>query len=64
MDAQVSDAADLLPGQSSIHNKKLVAGCGEHTSLELKEVQLAGKKRMSASAFLNGYQPAGEIFGA
>jgi methionyl-tRNA formyltransferase len=43
----------------------LVAGCGEDTSLELKEVQLAGKKRMSAEAFLNGYKPAaGETFGA
>jgi methionyl-tRNA formyltransferase len=65
MHAQVSDATHLPPGQTSVHNKKLVAGCGGDTSLELKEVQLAGKKRMSGSAFLNGYQlAAGETLGA
>ena len=63
--AALSDASHLRPGQCSIHNKKLVAGCGANTSLELKEVQLAGKKRMSGEAFLNGYKPAAdETFGA
>ncbi len=33
---------------------RVFAGCGEHTTLELFEVQLEGKGRMSAEAFANG----------
>ena len=36
-------------------DKKLYAGCGEGESLELREVQMEGKKRMTAAAFLNGF---------
>jgi methionyl-tRNA formyltransferase len=36
---------------------KLLVGCGSGTSLELLEVQLEGKKRMSARDFANGYKP-------
>ncbi|HEX4230656.1 MAG TPA: methionyl-tRNA formyltransferase [Bryobacteraceae bacterium] len=44
--------------------RRLYAGCGEGTLLELLEIQLEGKRRMSAEAFLNGYQPGpGEILG-
>jgi methionyl-tRNA formyltransferase len=35
--------------------RRLFVGCGGKTVLELLEVQLAGKKRMNAAAFLNGY---------
>ena len=50
-------AADihLTPGAMRVINKKLYAGCGEAPSLELREVQLEGKKRMTAAAFLNGF---------
>jgi methionyl-tRNA formyltransferase len=48
----------LSPGVLRIIDRKLYAGCGEGESLELKEVQLEGKKRMTASAFLNGFTPA------
>jgi len=58
--AQLANHSNLRPGHCTVHNKKLVAGCGGGTSLELKEVQLAGKKRMSAEAFLNGYKLATE----
>jgi methionyl-tRNA formyltransferase len=34
-----------------------IVGCGEHTSLELFEVQIEGKKRMTAQDFVNGYRP-------
>jgi methionyl-tRNA formyltransferase len=34
--------------------KRLLVGCGEWTTLELIEVQVEGRKRMSAEAFLNG----------
>ena len=41
-------------------NKKWIVECGAATLLELTEVQLAGKKRMSGEAFLNGYKPAAD----
>lgn len=34
----------------------LVIGCGDNTCLELSEVQIAGKKRMSAADFARGYR--------
>src|ERR1700734_276447 len=36
---------------------RLLVGCGSHSSLALIELQLEGKKRMSAPDFLNGYRP-------
>jgi methionyl-tRNA formyltransferase len=44
--------------------RRLFAGCGENTVLELLEVQPGGKKRMTSQAFLNGYKVAeGEKLG-
>lgn len=48
----------LAPGILRSIDKKLYAGCGEEESIELQEVQLEGKKRMTAAAFLNGFTPA------
>ncbi len=45
----------LPPGALRVANHKLYAGCGDGESIELREVQLEGKKRMSAAAFLNGF---------
>ena len=50
--------AKLAPGALRTIGKKLYAGCGEGESVELREVQLEGKKRMTAAAFLNGFTPA------
>lgn len=50
----------LLPGHCVSQNKKWVVGCGEQSLLELTEIQLSGKKRMSSQAFLNGYKLAAE----
>ena len=36
-------------------NGKLIVACGDGNCIELKTVQLEGKKRMEVSAFLNGY---------
>ena len=36
-------------------NGKLIVACGDGKCIELKTVQLEGKKRMEVSAFLNGY---------
>jgi len=45
---------DGEPGRMISLNKRLLVVCGEGTGLEPVEVQLEGRKRMSAGAFLNG----------
>jgi methionyl-tRNA formyltransferase len=42
------------PGQMLPQKKRLLIAGGEATAIEAMEVQLEGKKRMSAEAFLNG----------
>jgi methionyl-tRNA formyltransferase len=43
---------------------RLLVGCGGNTSLEIRELQLEGKKRSSARDFIHGYHPqAGEHLG-
>lgn len=49
------DGAGAGASQLRAEGKHLFVGCGGGTLLELKEVQLEGKKRMPADAFLNGY---------
>jgi methionyl-tRNA formyltransferase len=56
LNAKSGQLANLRSGQCGVDNRKLIVGCGEGTSLELVDVQLAGKKRMSGEAFLNGYK--------
>jgi methionyl-tRNA formyltransferase len=43
------------PGLISAMEKRLLIACGERTELELLEVQVEGRKRMSAAAFMNGH---------
>jgi methionyl-tRNA formyltransferase len=45
----------LPPAALRVVNHRLFAGCGDGESIELQEVQLEGKKRMPAAAFLNGF---------
>jgi methionyl-tRNA formyltransferase len=56
--AKPAASPKLAPGLLRRDRRRLLAGCGGNTALELLEVQLAGKKRMSTEAFLNGYQIA------
>jgi len=51
----VSGDQRLSPGALRAVNRKLYAGCGREESIELREVQLEGKKRMPAAAFMNGF---------
>ena len=55
-------AADkkLAPGALLAEGKRLFAGCGGG-AIELLEIQMEGKRRMSASAFLNGFSVASEV---
>lgn len=51
-------------GRMMPQKKRLLIACGEGTVLEALEVQVEGRKRMSAEAFLNGQQlKEGEILG-
>jgi methionyl-tRNA formyltransferase len=50
--------ADLAPGELRVENDQALAGCGQNTALQLIEVQLEGKKRMSGADFARGYRPA------
>ncbi len=55
-EARVSgDALQGEPGLMSAMGKRLLIACGERTELELMEVQVEGRKRMSAAAFMNGH---------
>ncbi len=52
------------PGSIVVEGRRLVAGCGARTALELLEVQIEGRKRIGAEDFLNGQRPqSGEILG-
>jgi methionyl-tRNA formyltransferase len=46
--------AQQQPGVLFLEGRKLCASCGDG-AVELVELQLEGRKRMPASAFLNGF---------
>jgi methionyl-tRNA formyltransferase len=53
----VTNHGEAVPGVLRIDAHLLRVGCGHNTLLELLEVQVEGKRRMTAAEFLNGYQP-------
>jgi methionyl-tRNA formyltransferase len=55
-----SGTEPLAPGQMHVQGEHLYIGCGENTVLEVFELQVEGKKRMSAKDFINGYRPKAE----
>jgi methionyl-tRNA formyltransferase len=44
------------PGSIRIEGRKLMTACGGNTALEIQELQLEGRKRVSAEAFVNGHR--------
>jgi methionyl-tRNA formyltransferase len=56
-------AVRLTPGEVAVEGMRLFVGCGKNndkdtdTVLELIEIQLEGKRRMTAQEFINGYRP-------
>jgi methionyl-tRNA formyltransferase len=54
-------AVTLTPGELAVEGARLLVGCGKDknidTVLELIEIQLEGKRRMTAQEFINGYRP-------
>jgi methionyl-tRNA formyltransferase len=47
---------NIEPGTLLIQNDQMIAGCADSTSILFEEVQMEGKRRMSASEFLRGFQ--------
>src|SRR5579864_6009596 len=57
-------SATVPPAELRVEGDRLFVGCGHNTSLEVLELQLEGKKRTPAHAFLQGYRPkVGETLG-
>ena len=56
-------AVRVTLGEVAVEGVRLLVGCGKNTdkdtetALELLEIQLEGKRRMSAQEFINGYRP-------
>lgn len=44
------------PGEIIAANDKLTVCCGDNMCIDILELQLEGKKRMTSQAFVNGYQ--------
>lgn len=51
-----AEGPHLAPGELSIAGDVILAGCGEGTWLAIHELQMEGKRRMTAREFVNGYQ--------
>jgi methionyl-tRNA formyltransferase len=52
----------LSHGELLVHGGSLFVACGQQTSLQLLELQLEGRRRITAAEFLHGEQPStGEI---
>jgi methionyl-tRNA formyltransferase len=52
----VGGDTEYQPGTVTVEDHKMSISCGQRTSIEVVEVQMEGKKRMTASEFLRGYQ--------
>ena len=46
----------LAPGVLALAGDALLVGCGNGTAFQILELQLEGKRRMSAREFINGYR--------
>jgi len=58
-------AAEIPLGTIRVEGKVALVGCGDQSALELLEVQVEGKKRLSGQDFVNGYRLSdGEVLGA
>jgi methionyl-tRNA formyltransferase len=53
---RVGEGMDGQVGNVVVEDGRLMVICGQRSGIELVEVQMEGKKRMTASEFLRGYQ--------
>ena len=64
-EAVVAEGSSAAPGAIATEGKRLAVACGEGTELLLHEVQMEGRKRISARDFANGARvESGEILGS
>jgi len=54
------EVAVVAPAHFTVEHERLLLGFAQGTALEVLELQLEGKKRMSARDFINGYHPRSE----
>jgi methionyl-tRNA formyltransferase len=60
----LTSLGNIQPATLHVFDDRLLAGCGDGTSVVFDEVQMEGKRRMSASEFLRGFQvQSGERLG-
>jgi methionyl-tRNA formyltransferase len=52
--------ARAVPARFAIEDDRLLLGFAHDTALDVHELQVEGKKRMSAHDFINGYRPRSE----
>ena len=52
-----ADSLARSPRTLAVYMGNLFVSCGSSTLMEILELQLEGKKRMPATAFIHGYQP-------
>ena len=50
----VESRGALAPAAIAVEGTRLLAGCGDGTALALIEIQMEGKRRMTAQEFING----------
>ena len=55
-----TEVAVVAAGHFAIEGEHLLLGFAHGTALEIHELQMEGKKRMSARDFINGYRPKNE----
>ena len=55
-----AEVAAVATSHFAIENERLLLGFARGTALEIHELQMEGKKRMSARDFINGYRPRNE----
>ena len=64
-EAAAAESSNLAPGAITAEGKRLAVACGAGTQLVLHEVQMEGRKRISARDFANGARvESGEILGS
>ena len=51
------EVAVVKPAHFTVEHDRLLLGFAHGTALEVQELQVEGKKRMSARDFINGYRP-------
>jgi methionyl-tRNA formyltransferase len=54
------EVAVVAAGHFATENERLLLGFAHCTALEIHELQIEGKKRMSGRDFINGYRPTSE----